>query len=367
MNLLKSLYYWIDVRLGTHEIINKKRIGYLLPSNINAWYSLGSILLVLFALQIITGLLLMVYYVPDVDKAFNSVSYIMNEIPLGRLVRLFHAVGSTMVLLVLILHMLSVLFMGSYKSPRELHWLSGFILLLLAMGISLTGYLLPWNQLSFWATTVATDTLNAIPIIGKQLVQLLRGDITVGDHTLGRFFTLHVGLLPAGITVLIGLHLFMIQRTGVSTPPFGLADSSNHWRGDKFEYENHPEGVPFFPNFFLQDMTSISLCMACFLALVYFAPNLFIPSTAFLSANPLMTPSNIKPEWYFLASYQTLKLFPSEIIGITVQVIAMTGLALLPFLDRGIEKHPMKRPLFLVCSMGCILLWAGMTVWGYYS
>ena len=367
MNLLKQLYDWIDVRLGAREIVNKKRTGYLLPSNINAWYSMGSVLLVIFAMQIITGLLLMVYYVPDVDKAFNSVSYIMNEIPLGRLIRLFHSVGSTMMLTVLLLHLVSVLFMGSYKSPRELHWLTGFMLFLMVMGISLTGYLLPWNQLSFWATTVATDCVNSIPLIGKQLVQLLRGGTMVGEQTLGRFFTMHVGLIPAGITVLIGLHLFMIQRTGVSTPPFGLEDTTNKWQGDKFKYEDHPDGVPFFPNFFLQDMVSISICMACFLALVYFAPNLFIPSTAFLPANPYQTPANIKPEWYFLANYQTLKLFPSEIIGLTVQVIAMTLLALLPFLDRSAEKHPLKRPLFLVCSVGGVMLWVGMTIWGYYS
>jgi ubiquinol-cytochrome c reductase cytochrome b subunit len=367
MTLLKNLYNWIDVRLGMREIVNKKRTGYLLPRNINAWYSLGSVLLVIFTLQIITGLMLMLYYVPDVDKAFNSVAFIMNEIPLGRLIRLFHAVGSSMMLLVLLLHLFSILFMGSYKSPRELHWLTGFSLLLLAMGISLTGYLLPWNQLSFWATTVATDCVSSIPLVGEYMVELLRGGKLVGFHTLGRFHTLHVGLLPAAITVLIGIHLFLIQRTGVSTPPFGLDDSSNQWKSEKFIYEDHPGGIPFFPNFFLQDMISISIYLACFLALVFFAPNLFIPSTAYLPANPYVTPAHIKPEWYFLANYQTLKLFPSEIIGLTVQAIAMSLLGLLPFIDRGTEKHPLKRPLFTTCAVGGILLWLGMTVWGYYS
>jgi ubiquinol-cytochrome c reductase cytochrome b subunit len=367
MNLLKTFYNWIDMRLGMREIINEKRSGYLLPPNINAWYSLGSVLLVIFALQIITGLLLMLYYVPDVDKAFSSVAFIMNEIPLGRLIRLFHAVGSSMMLLMLLLHMISILFMGSYKSPRELHWLTGFILFLMAMAISLTGYLLPWNQLSFWATTVATDCVGSVPFVGQYLVELLRGGKLVGFQTLGRFYTLHVGLLPAGITILIGVHLFLIQRTGVSTPPFGVDDTTNPWKEEKFVYEEHPGGIPFFPNFFLQDMISISLYFACFLALVFFAPNLFIPSTAYMPANPYLTPANIKPEWYFLANYQTLKLFPSEIIGLTVQVLAMTFVALLPFIDRGAEKHPLKRPFFTTCAIGCILLWIGMTVWGYYS
>ncbi|MEI6701982.1 MAG: cytochrome bc complex cytochrome b subunit [Deltaproteobacteria bacterium] len=367
MNLLKNLYDWIDVRLGVREIVNKKRAGYLLPSNINVWYSLGSILIVIFVIQIATGLLLMLYYVPDVDKAFNSVSFIMNEIPLGRLIRLFHAVGSSMMLLVLLLHMFSVLFMGSYKSPREIHWLTGFILFLLAMGISLTGYLLPWNQLSFWATTVATDCVGTIPLAGQYLVELLRGGKLVGDQTIGRFYTLHIGLLPAAITILIGIHLFLIQRTGVSMPPFGLEDTDKHWEGNKFIYEEHPGGIPFFPNFFLQDMVAISIYLACFMALVFFFPNLFIPSTAYLPANPYVTPSHIKPEWYFLANYQTLKLFPSEIIGLTVQAVAMTLMALLPFIDRGTERHPLKRPVFTTCAVGCILLWLGLTVWGYYS
>ena len=367
MELLKTIYNWIDVRLGTHEIITEKRTGYLLPSNVNAWYSLGSVLLFIFTLQVITGMLLMLYYVPDIDKAFDSVSFIMTEIPLGRLVRLFHAVGSSMMLLVLLLHMFSVLFMGSYKSPRELHWLTGFFLLLLAMAISLTGYLLPWNQLSFWATTVATDCVSSIPFLGDSLVEMLRGGKQVGIHTIGRFYTLHVGLLPALIAILIGIHLFLIQRTGVSTPPFGLEDSTNKWQGDNFVYEEHPGGVPFFPNFFLQDMISISLYLACFMVFVFFFPNLFIPSTSYVPANPLVTPSHIKPEWYFLANYQTLKLFPSEIIGLTVQAVAMAFLALLPFIDRGAEKHPLKRPLFTVCAIGGILLWVGMTVWGLYS
>ena len=367
MDFLKKIYYWIDVRLGTHEIITEKRTGYLLPKNVNAWYSLGSVLLVIFTMQVITGMLLMLYYVPDIDKAFDSVSFIMNEIPLGRLVRLFHAVGSSMMLLILLLHMFSVLFMGSYKSPRELHWLTGFFLLLMAMGISLTGYLLPWNQLSFWATTVATDCVSSIPVLGESFVEMLRGGKQVGTHTVGRFYTLHVGLLPAIIAILIGIHLFLIQRTGVSTPPFGLEDSTNKWQGETFEYEEHPGGVPFFPNFFLQDMISISLYLACLMVLVFFLPNLFIPSTSYVPANPLVTPSHIKPEWYFLANYQTLKLFPSEIIGLTVQALAMGFLALLPFIDRGKEKHPLKRPLFTVCAIGGIMLWVGMTVWGLYS
>jgi ubiquinol-cytochrome c reductase cytochrome b subunit len=338
-----------------------------LPRNINEWYSLGSVLLVIFALQVVTGMLLLVYYVPDADKAFRSVSFIMNEVPFGWLIRLAHAVGSNLMVFVLMLHMFSTLVMGSYKSPRELNWVSGFTLFTLVQGISLTGYLAPWSQLSFWATTVATNSVIAIPLIGPTLVGFLRGGALVGAPTLGRFFALHVAIIPAVIAAVIGLHLFLLKRTGISAPPFGTKETRNRWEGKSYRYEYHPGGIPFFPNYALQDGTSIAIYFAIFFALIYFAPNLFFTPDAFVPADPFKTPAHIKPEWYFLANYQTLKIFPSELVGMLVQVVAMTFLALLPFIDRSPERHPLKRPLFLVCTTGGILLWIGLTIWGHYS
>jgi ubiquinol-cytochrome c reductase cytochrome b subunit len=367
MELLKRLYRWVDVRIGAGEIVEKELTGYLLPRNINAWYSLGSVLLFIFALQVASGILLLIYYVPDADKAFKSVTFIMNDVPFGWLIRMCHAVGSNMMVLVLLLHMLSVLFMGSYKSPREFNWLTGFILFTMVQGISLTGYLLPWSQLSFWATTVATNSANAIPVMGPYLVEFLRGSKLVGPPTLGRFFALHVAVIPAGIAALIGAHLFFLKRTGVSTPPFGRSDTGNQWNGDDYRYEDHPGGIPFFPNYALEDLRSVFIYLGLFLAVVFFDPYLFFPKDAFLPANPLATPAHIKPEWYFLANYQTLKIFPNELIGLSIQGAAMTFLALLPFIDRGRERHPLKRPLFLACAIGGLLLWIGLSVWGHYS
>ncbi|MDA8413068.1 MAG: cytochrome bc complex cytochrome b subunit [Desulfobacteraceae bacterium] len=367
MDLLKRLYKWVDVRIGADEVVKKELTGYLLPRNINVWYSMGSVLLVIFSLQVISGMLLLIYYVPDADKAFKSVSYIMNNVPYGWLFRLIHAVGSNMMVLVLLLHMLSVLFMGSYKSPREFNWLTGFILLTLVQGISLTGYLLPWSQLSFWATTVATNSANAIPVAGPYLVEFLRGGKLVGPPTIGRFFALHVAVIPAGIAALIAAHLFVLKRTGVSTPPFGRGDTTNQWKADSYRYEDHPGGIPFFPNYALEDLRSVFIYLAIFLAVVFYYPYLFFPKDAFLPANSLVTPAHIKPEWYFLANYQTLKLFPNELIGLSVQAVAMTFLALLPFIDRGRERHPLKRPLFLACAIGGLLLWIGLSIWGHYS
>jgi ubiquinol-cytochrome c reductase cytochrome b subunit len=367
MNLFNRLITWLDVRIGAKEIVQKELTGYLLPRNINSWYSMGSILLVALALQVLTGILLLVYYVPDADKAFASVSHIMNDVPYGWLIRMCHATGSNMMVLALLSHMLSVLFMGSYKSPRELNWLTGFILLTMVQGISLTGYLLPWSQLSFWATTVATNSAGAIPVIGTWLVEFLRGGKLVGPPTLGRFFALHVAVIPAGIAALVGAHLFLLKRTGVSTPPFGLKETGNQWQAGSYHYEDHPGGIRFFPDYALEDLRSISIYLACFFAVVFFDPYLFFPKEAFIAANPFVTPAHIKPEWYFLANYQTLKIFPNEIIGLSLQGAAMTFLALLPFIDRGRERHPLKRPIFLICAISGLLLWIGLGVWGHYS
>jgi ubiquinol-cytochrome c reductase cytochrome b subunit len=234
-------------------------------------------------------------------------------------------------------------------------------------GTSLTGYLLPWSQLSFWATTVATNSVGAIPVVGQQLVEFLRGGKLVGPSTMGRFFALHAAVIPAGIAALIGAHLFLLKRTGISTPPFGRIDTTNQWKDDRYHYEEHPGGIPFFPNYALEDLRSVFIYLAFFLAVVFFNPYIFFPKDAFLTANPLVTPAHIKPEWYFLANYQTLKIFPNELIGLSVQGAAMTFLALLPFIDRGRERHPLKRPLFLVCVIGGLLLWIGLSVWGHYS
>ena len=367
MSWLKKLYRFIDLRIGVGQIVDKELTGYLLPRNINDWYSLGSVLLVAFALQVVTGMLLLVYYVPDAEKAFNSVTFIMNEVPYGWLIRLCHAVGSNTMIAALLLHMLSTLFMGSYKSPRELNWVTGLLLFTLVQGISLTGYLAPWSQLSFWATTVATNSVSALPVAGPGMVEFLRGGKLVGPATLGRFFALHVAFLPLVIGVVIVVHIFLLKRTGISAPPFGRSDTDRPWPGDSYRYESHPGGIPFFPNFALRDLTSILIYLAIFFGIVFFWPTMPFTPDAFVPADPFKTPAHIKPEWYFLANYQTLKIFPNELLGLTVQGVAMTFLALIPFIDRSPERHPLKRPLFLALAVGGVLLWLALTVWGHLS
>ncbi|MEJ2471871.1 MAG: cytochrome bc complex cytochrome b subunit [Desulfuromonadales bacterium] len=366
MQPVKWLVEFVDVRLGIKEIYQKELKGYLLPRKVNVWYTLGAVLLTLFTIQIITGILLLMFYVPDAEKAYASVEAIMNDVPFGWLFRMLHVVGANVIVIALLMHMLSVLFMNSYKGRREFTWLTGFILFNLAMGLCLTGYLLPWSQLSFWATTVATDAAGAIPLVGYQVVEFLRGGPTVDNQTLGRFFALHVVGMPLVLLGLIGLHLFCVKRRGISTPPFG-EDYREPQEMPFFEHEKHPGGIPFFPNYFVKDAAVIAFFMAFMLAIIFYAPGLFFPETAFQRADPFVTPPHIKPEWYFLWAYQTLKIFPSKIIGLGVQVAFMTFLALLPFIDRSRERRPAKRPLFVTCYVLGILLFVAISIWGHYS
>ena len=366
MSLKKRLIDFLDVRLGVRDLLAQNLTKYLLPRNINAWYTLGAVLLTLFMIQIATGILLLIYYVPNPEEAFQSVERIMNEVPFGWLIRNLHAVGANVIVIALLLHMLSVLFMASYKRPRELTWLSGFLIFNLTLALCLTGYLLPWSQLSFWATTVATDAAGAIPVFGDEIVRFLRGGSMVNEATLGRFFALHVMGMPLLIGGLVGFHLFCVRRAGISRPPFGADYRPHEWR-NHFEHEEHPGGIPFFPNYVIKDLAVICFALAFLLAIVFFAPTLFFPESAFMPADPFVTPPHIKPEWYFLWAYQTLKIFPSELIGLGVQGAFMTFLALLPFIDRGPERRPARRPIFVTSFFLVLFVFVAISIWGHFS
>lgn len=366
MKPVQRIIDWVDLRLGVRELLHANLQGYLLPRRVNAWYSLGGVLLALIGVQVLSGILLLIYYIPDADKAFGSVEQIMNVVPYGWLIRSVHVVGSNLMVVALLLHMLSVLFMGAYKRPREVTWLSGFGLLNLGLALCLTGYLLPWSQLSFWATTVATDAAGAVPVLGEHLVIFLRGGPSVGAVTLGRFFALHVVGLPLLLGGLVGLHLFCVRRCGISTPPFG-DQAKPAELGERFTHEDHPGGIPFFPNYLVKELAVVMFFLAALMAIVTFAPQLFMPVESLEPADPFNTPEHIKPEWYFLWAYQTLKIFPSKALGLAAQGAAMSLLALLPFLDRSPERRPGHRPLFVTLYCLGLLLFIGFSAWGHLS
>lgn len=351
-NPIKSTWKWIDERTNVGNFV-KKILNEPVPSNLNLWYTMGSILLVCFFIQIITGIILLIYYIPQTSKAFESVKFITSVVPYGWFIRRIHAITANLFILVLFLHMISVIYMGSYKRPREIQWMTGVILFGLILVEALSGYLLPWSQLSYWATTVATNSAGSIPIIGEKLVLWLRGSSKISQYTLGRFFAMHVSFIPFTIAVVIGIHILFMRLTGISTPPGTPKEKMVK--------------VPFYPYMVAKDLISIFVFLAVLVLLVYHFPQIAFPQDALIPANPLETPEHIKPEWYFLANYQILKLVPNEFLGIMVQLVVGLVVFFLPFIDKSPERHPLKRPWFTLVVTLFILGYIALAVWGYFS
>jgi quinol-cytochrome oxidoreductase complex cytochrome b subunit len=215
--MTSRLFQWIDDRLGLSTIYNVT-LDRKVPK-VNWFYTLGSASLFLFVMQAVTGIFLSIYYVPSPDSAYNSIQYIMNDVTFGWLIRGIHHWGATLMVLVVFLHMLRTFYFAAYKFPREITWLTGVILLLATLGMGFTGYLLPWNQRSYWATTVGTEIAGTVPVIGDFIMRVLRGGTTLSGVTLARFFAVHIWVLPAVIIALIGVHMYLIIRLGISAPP----------------------------------------------------------------------------------------------------------------------------------------------------
>jgi ubiquinol-cytochrome c reductase cytochrome b subunit len=362
----KALKEWIDIRIGLDDLIREQLTEYRIPRNLNLFHTLGFVALAAFTVQVITGFFLLIYYVPHEEHAFKSVQDIMMRVPFGWLFRLMHTVGSNLIVAVVGLHMLSVFFMQSYKKPREMTWLAGASMLLVTLTFCLSGYLLPWSQLSFWATTIVTNIPTALPVVGDYVTVLLRGGPQVSGATLGRFFALHVGVLPALLLVLVSVHLFLIRRIGIAMPPFGRSgEEPAPWT--RYRHEDHPGGQPFYPNFVLRESFVVMLAFALLFAVIVFAPGLFLPADAVVPADPFKTPERIKPEWYFLAAYQMLRIIPSKVLGILMQIAVVCLFVLWPLLDRKEEDNILRRPALLAVFILSIAVLAVLSIWGKYS
>ncbi len=357
----QQLRKWLDNRIGLDEIIRSQLTEYRVPKNINIFYTLGMVAFAAFLFQVFTGILLLFYYIPDEKDAFQSVQFIMNQVPYGWLFRLMHVVGSNLMVAVVLLHMGSVFFLGAYKKPRELTWVVGALLLLTTLGFCLSGYLLPWSQLSFWATTVATNIPTAFPLVGELVTRILRGGDAVTSATLSRFFAMHVALLPAVLGILFLCHVFLVRRIGISAPPSG-GEESGEWT--EFRHVSHPGGLPFYPDFVSKEVLMAIIYLIVMFAVISFVPALFIPADATTPANPLSTPAQIRPEWYFLAPYELLKLIPNEFLGIALQLVLVVVFIFWPFIDTAKEHNILKRPSLLILFCATILLWIGLTIGG---
>jgi ubiquinol-cytochrome c reductase cytochrome b subunit len=361
--MIRRIRDWLEIRIGLDELIRSQLTEYRVPRNINLFYTLGIVAFVAFLVQFLTGVLLLFYYIPDDKDAFQSVQLIMNHVPYGWLFRLMHVVGSNLMVAVVFLHMISVFFLGSYKKPRELTWVVGALMLMTTMGFCLSGYLLPWSQLSFWATTVVTNIPTAFPFCGEVVCKILRGSEQVSGATLNRFFALHVALLPALLISLFALHVFLVRRIGISAPPFGR-EETGEWK--EFRHEDHPDGLPFYPHFVSKEAFMVVLYFIIMFAIIAFAPALFLPPDTRIPADPFTTPEHIRPEWYFLAPYEMLKLIPNRFLGIAAQLILVTVFILWPFIDSSEKANILKKPRLLATFLATLVIWIGLTIWGAY-
>lgn len=361
----KRIKNWFEIRIGLEELIRTQIKWDNVPKNINIFYTLGIVSLAAYVIQVATGIVLLLYYVPHYEYAFRSVQDIMNKVPYGWLFRQMHVVGSNLIVAVIFLHLFSVFFMGSYKKPREMIWFSGAIMLLFILTFCLSGYLLPWGQLNYWATTIVTTMPTAFPYIGDFITEILRGGAPMSGTTLNRFFALHVALLPLFFFFLIWFHLFLIRRIGVSSPPFGISgEVSVPWT--EYRHESHQHGYPFYPYFAIKGLFMVMLYLAVMFFIITFMPTLFLPEDANKPADPFKTPVHIRPEWYFLAPYQLLKLIPNKFLGISIELILLGIFLLWPFFDTKEEKNILKRPLLLGVFLFTVTMWAVLTIWGRY-
>jgi cytochrome b6 len=336
---------WFQERIDFAPVLrwmSKKTV----PSHRQSWiYLLGGAALFLFALQLASGCLLMLYYQPSESCAHESVRRIMLEVPYGWLVRSLHVWGANLFIAVVGLHFLSVLATRAYRRPRELTWVSGMVLFLLALGFGFSGYLLPWNELAYFATRVGTEIPAIVPGIGNLVVHLLRGGEQVTGDTLTRFFAAHVMILPLGFGLILLGHLLLIQVQGMGLP-LGL---TKHAVKDQ---------RPFFSEFLLADACVWLLLLGLLATL-----SLFLPAEMGIKADPLQpAPQGIKPEWYFLFMFQTLKRLP-EGLGVALLALGAGFLLLLPFVDRSAAREKSDRritALFGVMLGYCLVfeLWA---------
>jgi len=355
---LESLWWrvvdWMDSRYRIRELMHALLEVYI-PREAKTFY-LGGITLFLFIVQVVTGSLLTLYYQPTPDTAYESILFIMSNVNFGWLIRSIHAWGANLMIAFCALHLLRVFFQGAYKPPREMTWMIGVLLLGLTLGFGFTGYLLPWDQRAFWATTVGTEIAGAVPGVGDLLLRFLRSGTEVTGATLSRFYGIHTLLLPLTLGMLVGVHLVLIHQQGLANPRKPATQVPL-----QPDQEKQRKTLPFFPHYLLGELIAWYLLLGILIVLA----TLF-PAGLEEQADPFRTPPHIKPEWYFLSVYQFLKLVPRT-LGVVTPILGLIVLFLLPFIDRNPEVLPRKRPFAVSAAVITLLALVGLTIWGLLS
>lgn len=349
---------WLDKRLPLVRLAHDSFVDFPTPKNLNYWYTFGGILTVCLIIQIITGVILAMHYTPHTDYAFESVEHIMRDVNYGWLMRYIHSNGASMFFLAVYIHMFRGLYYGSYKEPREVLWMLGVVIFLLMMATAFMGYVLPWGQMSYWGATVITNLFSAIPFVGEDIRTLLWGGFSVDNPTLNRFFSLHY-LLPFAIFGVVVLHVWALHVPGNNNPT-----------GVEVK-DVKKDTIPFHPYYTVKDGFAIVVFLILFAAFVFFNPNALGHADNYVPANPLVTPSSIVPEWYFLPFYAILRAITFDVFFIDAKlggVLAMFGsialLFVLPWLDtskvRSMRYRPVARMWFFLFVIACVLLgWLG--------
>jgi cytochrome b6 len=355
--LAQTLTAWLDERLNLEEIREFVRHKVVPVHHHTVWYYFGGMTLFLFAIQVCTGILLLLYYRPSAEEAYESVQFIVTEVQFGWLIRSIHSWSANLMIATLMIHLFSVYFTRAYRKPRELTWVTGMFLFGIALFFGFSGYLLPWNTLAYFATKVGTDVAGQLPIVGHELTRILRGGEDVTGATLSRFYGIHVAILPLLMTGILGLHLFLVQKQGMSVPM-------------ELEMSGRPpRTMPFFPNFLLRDLVGWLTALAVLAGLAaYFPWELGTKADPFAPA-----PAGIRPEWYFMFMFQTLKYLPAKIGPFDGELIGVMGfnlgglfLLLVPFLDVRTARGQ-RSPLFLWIGVGIVTYIVVLSVLGYVA
>jgi len=340
---------WIDERLPVTQFYNDHLAKYYAPKNFNFWYYMGSLALLVLVMQIVTGIFLTMHYKPSAEMAFASVEYIMRDVDWGWLIRYMHSTGASLFFIVVYLHMFRALLYGSHRKPRELLWVLGVLIYLALMAEAFMGYVLPWGQMSYWGAQVIINLFGAIPSIGEPLTEWIRGDYFISDATLNRFFALHVIAIPLALLVLVVLHLAALHQTGSNNP-------------DGIEIKKHKDeqgipldGIPFHPYYTVKDIFGVAMFLLVFAFIIFFWPEaggLFLEHDNFVPADPLVTPTHIKPVWYFTPFYAILKAVPDKLMGVMLMGASVVILFFVPWLDRSPVKSIRYRGLQYKIMLG---------------